>query len=425
MGVCTSYVAPIGPLWPLYFEVVPSLICLVRKDLHPNQMLAQAPTRPLDFLDRGRAGKVYLLEKVFLMVQMAEALAWLHGERRIVHKDLAPDNIMLRFVGNQASDIGEAERWRGPPESRRLVLNNLASYPTFGVKLIDFGLADQQELSPSWYDEAQGDIPATKLPYLSPEASPRMLTLPTPACSQIQFDVGRRRFRVPRGVEIQPGDILADKHDREHRYDLKIMDLQSEDGVAFALFEGEPPPGRENRQFQLIRSLGEAHDIYGLGAVFFFLLTGNNDEVSALKRLVAELQEEGVQLRWYNLLFRKSYKYRMRAVHPRFWQHRLLRVILRAMVRGRDESFVKSRTTRGPEPAQHLLQETKRIYHGLQREILAEPLWQAVQVLCVMLVIMTVLLVHQSRPPSRDVGDQEKVPSAIGRDPAAKQADKR
>jgi hypothetical protein len=43
----------------------------------------------------------------------------------------------------------------------------------------------------------------------------------------------------------------------------------------------------------------------------------------------------------------------------------LMRLILRAMVRGRPESFVHDRTVRGPDPAQRFLAELKQIQQGL------------------------------------------------------------
>src|SRR5690606_4327160 len=41
------------------------------------------------------AQKVSLLAKVNLMVQIGETVAWLHERMQVVHKDLAPDNIMV------------------------------------------------------------------------------------------------------------------------------------------------------------------------------------------------------------------------------------------------------------------------------------------------------------------------------------------
>ena len=41
------------------------------------------------------------------------------------------------------------------------------------------------------------------------------------------------------------------------------------------------------------------------------------------------------------------------------------------MVRGKPESFVHSRTDRGAEPSQKLLQETRQIYNRLKAEILS------------------------------------------------------
>ena len=44
------------------------------------------------------AQRVVLLQKLYLMVQLAEAVAWLHGDKRIVHWDLAPDNVMVHAL---------------------------------------------------------------------------------------------------------------------------------------------------------------------------------------------------------------------------------------------------------------------------------------------------------------------------------------
>ncbi len=43
------------------------------------------------------------------------------------------------------------------------------------------------------------------------------------------------------------------------------------------------------------------------------------------------------------------------------------------MVRGRPESLKSSRIVRDPMAARNLLRETKKIYHGIQQEILSAP----------------------------------------------------
>jgi hypothetical protein len=67
----------------------------------------------------------------------------------------------------------------------------------------------------------------------------------------------------------------------------------------------------------------------------------------------------------------EHYLKRRSAILARFWQDELLVLILRAMSRGTEGSLCQSRIDRRAEPAQILLSETRRIYHGIQREIFA------------------------------------------------------
>jgi len=112
--------------------------------------------------------KVMLLEKVFLMVQLAESVAWLHGEQQIIHKDLAPDNIMIAALPDPAEVDDD---WRGlSVGGLEQALTSLATYPSFSAKVIDFGLADQLQLTRNWYEEPVQNIATEKRAYLSPEA---------------------------------------------------------------------------------------------------------------------------------------------------------------------------------------------------------------------------------------------------------------
>jgi serine/threonine protein kinase len=328
------------------------------------------------FLRRGEAGaehliRVLLLEKVRLMVQLAETVAWLHAEKHIVHKDLAPDNVMIRLTWEESR--GD---WRGRLATFQDQLNDIACNPGFSIKLIDFGLADKEELTRSWYEEevGQGNI---KQPYLSPEAraGARKLEISEPLFFEPDPGGGAMRFRVPPDIyrsrlSILEGDILADQGDLSHDHDMEITGVVEDprgSGEHYARVRGQPPDNSMNRRFQLVRRLGEPHDIYALGALFYFILTGSHEEVVALANLVDSLLDHPYELTPAALMRHPNYPNRRNAIREQFWQDELMILILRAMVRGQPQSFVQRRIDRGPGPAQQLLQETKRIYYGLQR----------------------------------------------------------
>lgn len=316
--------------------------------------------------------KVALLEKLFLMVQLAEAVTWLHGEKKIVHKDLAPDNVMVQC----SHDENSAAPWRGTQsQSLRERLQDMASYPAYALRLIDFGLADKDQLSRVWYEEQDVGAAVIKLPFLSPEARQRK----TRITERIEFHDAEKHFLVPRdlmaGLSVMPGDILADLSDSAHNHDMEILEVQTDPatGRTLAKYRGDPPEMPLNHQFELVRRLGEAHDIYAVGALFYYILTAKNEEVTRLGALVTSLEDKPCELTADALGRRDVYDIRRGALTEPFWQDDLLVLSLRAMVRGQPQSFVKSRIQRGPAPAQALLRETKRIYYGLQQEILAAP----------------------------------------------------
>lgn len=318
-------------------------------------------------------GKVLLLEKLHVMVQLAEVVAWLHGSQRVVHKDLAPDNIMMATVAG------------GPPDSLpsrdvtaqvRALLDDMASHPRLRMKLIDFGLSDKDELSRSWYEEevATG---AFKGLFMSPEAHSRHTLLNF----ALKFEVGDgvRRFLIPRDLRsrLMEGDIISDTRDPMHNRDLVITRIEHvpHSEVVYAYFDGDPPRSLDNQQFYQVKRLGESHDVYSLGVLFYYILTeADTDAVESLRALVNSVQDAPCALTAEALARRyPSYIPRRDAIRQRFWQDDLMVLILRAMVRGQRESFVENRIQRGPEPAQRLLRETRRIYHELQREILSAP----------------------------------------------------
>lgn len=321
--------------------------------------------------------RVMLLEKMLLMVQLAQSIAWLHGEQQIIHKDLAPDNIMVRTLPVEAHSD-----WRGlTAGSLTDALTSLATCPAIDAKVIDLGLADQITLSRNWYEEPVQNFATEKLSYLSLEARHRKRRINP----RIEFDVMARQFIVPDSLRpdkagelsMKVGDLLVDETDPKNMYCLEIKGIQqdAQDRRIFrASYIGEVPPSPHSRQWDLVHRLGEAHDLYALGAVFYFILTGEHTEVRKLTNIADLLQETPIPLRAEALQAAiPSYSMRREQLPEKFYQDELMILILRAMVRGQEESFSKSRIERGPEPARLLLHETRNLYNRLKADLLSEP----------------------------------------------------
>lgn len=309
--------------------------------------------------------RVKLLGKVRLMVQLGETVAWLHGSKQVVHKDLAPDNVMICHAPRDQGTMAFAD-------DPIAALLDAAANPCVDICVIDFGLSDKEKLTRSWYEDAATSMATTKLPYLSPEARGQQ----QPIGGTLEIDSAQRRFRIPASLEQSPGsiyplDIITDKKDHAHLSDLTVTRIERDGGHRFAYFEGLPPKAVSQTP-DIVRPLGEAHDVYALGAISYYILTGRHDQVEALGNLVGSIQDQPCRLERSSLARRDNYSNRLQAIREPFWRHDLMQVILRAMVRGRRESYVSDRTVRGPEPAQRFLRELKQIQHGLIREVFAE-----------------------------------------------------
>jgi len=314
--------------------------------------------------------KALLLEKVLVVVQLVEAVAWLHGEKRIIHKDLAADNIMVRLSGIRHGK----SNWRGehrPEMSVHDILNDITSYPTFRTLLIDFGLADEVVPTRSWYDDAEA-AGQNKSPFLSPEAKNRRqdVSLDQP----IAFSPDEQTFVIPpemRGLSLplMAGDLVSHSLDEDHAHDLKIENVL--DHGKLAKYGGIAPGVQDYRRCVVERPLLEPHDIFALGALFYFLLCEDATRLDPLHALVYTAQEKHRTVDVASLRGLDLYPGVRKAIRSAFWQDEMIVIILRAMTRGLPGSYARTRIHRGGEPAQRFLLEIKRLHHDIQRDIVS------------------------------------------------------
>jgi hypothetical protein len=221
-----------------------------------------------------------------------------------------------------------------------------------------------------------------KLSYLSLEARQRKRRI----YQRIEFDVMARQFVVPDTLRpdkagemaLKIGDLLVDESDPRNMYCMEVTAIHKDavDKRIFrASYTGEPPPNPHSRQFDLVLRLGEAHDLYAMGAVCYFILTGEHTDVRKLTNIADLLQDAPQPLR-ADVLTRTIPSYTLcRDLLPeRFYQDELMVLILRAMVRGQPESLVSSRIERGAEPSRRFLHEIRTLYNRLTADVLAEPI---------------------------------------------------
>jgi len=313
--------------------------------------------------------KILLLHKMDLMIQLTEAVERLHSTHKLIHRDLAPDNIMIQAIEHDGSN-------------ELFVAQEQDLYNTrcpWRVKLIDFGLSEEGEsldMLP-WYTRGDVNTQANKWPYMSPEAQQREEDLR--AFSNESFS--NESLVLPEvlcGSDLAPqrGDMIADKNLRDPDCEYKIVDIKTnERGQTIAVLDRTPPSQLSGRALHLIRRLGRAHDVYSIGAIFYYILTGAHKKTRQLSAFTVNFQENPLPFAPKDLNTHPNYPLLRDSIPiTTKWADELMILILRSMIRGHDGSFVTSRTALKSDGVRQFRQELKRLYHLIQREVIAWPL---------------------------------------------------
>ncbi|MGB1013768.1 MAG: protein kinase domain-containing protein, partial [Nannocystaceae bacterium] len=319
--------------------------------------------------------KVHLLHKMDLMIQLAEAVYRLHDKHDLIHRDLAPDNVMIQMQGHEISD------------ENLFVLGDQDLFDTrcpWRLKLIDFGLSEDGETNEvmPWYAIGDVNTQGNKWPYMSPEAKTRETDLRNIVARNLTSD----GFVLPEELSVgdhapKRGDLIADKSQHDPECEFKIVEITAnESGQPVAVLDRTPSPNISGRALQLIRRLGRAHDVYSTGAMLYYVLTGAHSKTNVLASFVVGQQNNPLDFLASELNRHPDYPGIRDAIPAEeYWSDQLMIVILRAMVRGQKGSFVPSRTDVSSDGIRQLRDELTRLYHLIQREVVAIPVdreWQ-------------------------------------------------
>jgi serine/threonine protein kinase len=319
-------------------------------------------------------------EKIQLMLELIDAVAWLH-EHGIVHRDLASDNVMI-YQDRSALDLTRAELSADVSQNDAGVRNTLqrilVSNP-YHVCLVDFGLADTQELRRSWYDKSLLDGGQYKQAYWSPEAR----RYHKPIDSHLEIQILERAkdgsgvkgcFRADEGFlfGIEVGDTLVDS--RSTLFAIRIVSIVTQENLRIAYFEGTLPPS-QNTRFASIPQLGEVHDLYGLGALLYYVLSEDSAKVERLASYADLLSPSSPKQQKDAPSLEKERKNRfyielLEALGCDIMANDVLGVCLKSMVRGRAFSYARSRTERGSKPVECLAKDLRKIYWRLHQEVI-------------------------------------------------------
>jgi serine/threonine protein kinase len=343
--------------------------------------------------------KALIVERLKLMVDLVSSVERLHA-CRIVHRDLAPDNIMIQNAFAESSESTDANLFRkhfqagGQEAARhtlRHVVTELVLHSKLRLQVIDFGLADacdveNDEAQRRWYDEARRDRDPAKLAFWSQEAEDYRKAITVNGLQMFGQADERRQGGMFDGQfdgsnELKATDIVAVRRALLHDNDLTIRavvpDASRGNQVMVARFNGRPPQNHDVTQFELVPRLGEAHDVYALGAILYHLFVKKdiNDEhqnTRLFRHFILSIQNVTIPLRVKNLSSDSTYLTYRNNLLAKYWQDEIMMIAMRAMVRGRAESFAADRSVRGPEPVRAMLSVLKALHFRTHREVIDE-----------------------------------------------------
>jgi serine/threonine protein kinase len=320
--------------------------------------------------------KTAIIERIKIMMEMTMAVERLHTSE-IVHRDLAPDNIMLKSNGevSAASIPINAGNWNKLEMAQRLLQAQIK------VCLIDFGLADKKKHSREWYDDEQVARSREKMAFWSPEAAHVRLQVSTSDIKVFQPDDPRRangstgeiRIRSNSAFEFMPRDIVVDRHDTKYDNWIHIDEIRvDKDGAKYAVFSGRLPADYRSAHLDQIPTLGEPHDLFALGALLYHLFVKETALTQSFRDFVVLYGNSGRPVT-IDVAAKDEYYIRARDKLPiEYWKDEIMIIAMGAMIRNQEGSFAQNRTEFTAAPVRRFLWALKRLHFTMMADAIQE-----------------------------------------------------
>ena len=357
---------------------LPVVAVVERKHLQPEALWEFArrlvskfiPANPAKIAhDRERARqKAAIIERIRVMIELATTVERLHSSE-IVHRDLAPDNIMLK----SRAEVHNA-RMQINAENLEYIKHILAQkllQPHFTVCLIDFGLADKKKHSREWYDDEQVDRGRDKMAFWSPEAAHVRLKVNTSDITVFDPNDPRRangllgeiRIRPNSTFEFMQSDIIVDRNDTKYNSTVRIEEIRTDgDGTKYAVFSGSLPVDYRSAHLEQIPTLGEPHDLFALGALLYHLFVNDTGLTDAFRTFVLLYGNSGRPVT-VDVASKDEYYIMARDRFPLdHWKDEIMIIAMGAMIRGKEGSCAASRTEFTPAPIRRFLWALRRLH---------------------------------------------------------------
>jgi serine/threonine protein kinase len=322
--------------------------------------------------------KTAIMERIKIMLELAMTVERLHSSE-IVHRDLAPDNIMLKSIG-EATTTSIAINAQNCAYAK-LILAQKLQQPHFKVCLIDFGLADRKKCAREWYDDEQVDRGRDKMAFWSPEASNVRLRVPTSDIALFDPSDPRRangllgeiRIRPNSTFEFMQGDIIVDRHDTKYDNAIRIKEVRADgDGSKYAMFSGTLPADYRSAHLEQIPTLGEPHDLFALGALLYHLFVNDTGLTDAFRTFVLQYANKPKTVTVDEAIKDEYYVMSRDRLPFDYWKDEIMIIAMGAMIRGRDGSFAADRTEFTAAPVQRLLWALRRLHLKMMTDLFQE-----------------------------------------------------